>query len=494
MTMTMMDQPSSNKVQQQMSTRIHPTRHAWHHKLTRLLGQSEKVQAEIPQEIETSDLLLVWLDTTTDHIMAEFSRMIGLRGNALTMLITILLLIAVPLLFLNLGRSVKEKERTFIDEETKISTSPRPIEAKTIVNEGTENGSSSRFTPIQSSVQVTRKQRDSGTSKQSDGGTTLSDSARDNIPVQFAPEGQRDSHEFKQCDTMTTDGREEISKPGISMETLFKLKSACNTASTTSRQDSVKIEDDDEEGEVDAELHDLLAEIDNLVGQTSDDIQKRETPAPSTVVGTNNIETNTSVTAEESASVGINVESISSTPANTRPSVPTTTPESTKKAALRVRERYKLHVEQKANQLTQNDTAKTVTAVWSQFVGTVSSAAATTTKSWRGDNNRTSTIEKGKTVADKKVDVSDAAALRSQDSYDPGSFKQLWSKVRTAAPGEVPVNPRISKNEGPTRQLTDVERARLFAASVLEESDDYEKKTKGANSGNMWFGSAWSSK
>jgi hypothetical protein len=87
--------------------------------------------------------------------------------------------------------------------------------------------------------------------------------------------------------------------------------------------------------------------------------------------------------------------------------------------------------------------------------------------------------------------------------------QQLWSQVRQ---GAARLPPELSSSSSPwtstTRQtsssapqtnrrppLTDRERARLFAASVLEESDDYEKKRNmggAATRMNQWFG-AWSS-
>jgi hypothetical protein len=66
--------------------------------------------------------------------------------------------------------------------------------------------------------------------------------------------------------------------------------------------------------------------------------------------------------------------------------------------------------------------------------------------------------------------------------------QQLWSTVREGAARWQPE----SSAPPPPRQLTDMERARLFAASVLEESDDYEKKTMNVGAKmNQWFGS-WS--
>jgi hypothetical protein len=87
--------------------------------------------------------------------------------------------------------------------------------------------------------------------------------------------------------------------------------------------------------------------------------------------------------------------------------------------------------------------------------------------------------------------------------------QQLWSQVRQ---GAARLPPESSSSSSPwtstTRQtsssapetnrrppLTDRERARLFATSVLEESDDYEKKRNmggAATRMNQWFG-AWSS-
>lgn len=275
---------------------------------------------------------------------------------------------------------------------------------------------------------------------------------------------------------------------------------------TPSRQESSDVDPD----VVDDELHELLADIDNFVSETSDNkAEKQEESIPTTkTMGKSTIVINAN--AEKSlVPVETNVK-----PTTKPTSVTTTsTPQTTKKTLSRVRDRYRQALANQNEQTESNasDHPHKAPAAWSNFVETISTAAANTAHSWNRDSvgnphfatsSETNTQNTGaeakimsKVFSTKPKACGDSKTLSNENQILQAG-RQLWSKVRSAAKEEssskdpnpkVPSRPQQQK----PRQLTDAERARLFAASVLEESDDYEKKARGGN--RHWFGSTWSS-
>eukprot|EP00977_Amphora_coffeiformis_P027860 scaffold34652_cov211-Amphora_coffeaeformis.AAC.10 len=278
----MMILPPSKEVPQRT-----PAKQAWHQKLTSLLGRREKVKEETTNETQTSRL--TWLPSSLDNIMAESSLLVGLTGNSWMVLFVSLLLLAVA--FLVLCSNTRAKKHTMIAKET-FSSALLGADAKPTTDRVKENEpSSSQSAPIQSAPEeqtdqdkskenaasvdcsrqgdhvplVPEEQKGSDESKQND---MMSDgSSQVDDPVQLIAEEQRSVDKAKQTD-VSTDGREETSQNELLTEVLSKQTTSTaddennnvdKALATTSRQESTEIDD-----EVDAELHELLAEIDNF--------------------------------------------------------------------------------------------------------------------------------------------------------------------------------------------------------------------------------------